>query len=259
MKPFIYIASLRRTGSTVLSEALTLPPYSFIFLEPNLGEDRFSFKKKDAEMFRKCGIDLEAFKKNWSENKEGYVIEAFKEALIPQLASYIKQVGVKEIHHKGWRRYIQHFPRMKILLTGRDPRDIYISLYYRVKCGKANFPDTLCPDTVADDLNVEFKRQLEMYKEADCLKIKYEDLCTDGKYFDKITTFVESEIPKIGAVGSFNALNPKRQDEYELHGDRITNKRVSRWHLESDKDLVGKAQLAFDLMPEYCEFWGYKK
>ena len=243
----------------MLSEALTLLPYSFIFLEPNLGEDRFSFKKKDAEIFKKYGIDLEAFKKNWSGNKQGYVIEAFKTELMPQLVSHVKQIGVKEIHHKGWRRYIQHFPKMRILLTGRDPRDIYISLYYRVKSGKGNFPGTFCPDTVADDLNNEFQRQLEMQKETECLKIRYEDLCTDEKYFNKITTFVESEIPRIGAVGSFNALNPKRQDEYELHGNRITSKRVSRWHLESDKNLVNEAQPTFDLMPEYCEFWGYKK
>lgn len=259
MKPFIYIASLRRTGSTVLSEALTLFPYSFIFREPNLGKDKFYVKKKDAEMFEKYGIDLEAFKSNWSGNKQGYAIEAFRRELIPLLASRVRQVGVKEIHHKGWRKYIQYFPKMKILLTGRDPRDIYISLHYRIKGGKGNFSGTFCPNTVADDLNIEFKRQLEMHRETACLKIKYEDLCTDEKYFDKITAFVESEIPRIGAVGSFNALNPKRQDEYELHGDSITSKRVGRWHLESDKNLVNEAQSTFDLMPEYCEFWDYEK
>ena len=81
-----------------------------------------------------------------------------------------------------------------------------------------------------------------MHKETDCLKIRYEDLCTNENLFDKILTFVESEIPAIGAIGSFNALNPKRQDEYELHGDQITDKRVNRWHHESDKNLVMEAQ-----------------
>ncbi|OHB35309.1 MAG: hypothetical protein A3G70_02015 [Planctomycetes bacterium RIFCSPLOWO2_12_FULL_39_13] len=257
MKPFIYIASLRRTGSTVLSEALTLLPYSFIFLEPKFGEEKFSIKKRDAEMFLKHGIDLEAFKNNWSGNKQKYIIEAFKRELMPHLASYVSQVGVKEIHHDGWRKYIQYFPEMKILLTGRDPRDIYISLFYRVKSGKGNFSGTFCPGAVADDLNKEFQKQLEMHKETDCLKIRYEDLCTNENLFDKILTFVESEIPAIGDIGSFNALNPKRQDEYELHGDQITDKRVNRWHHESDKNLVMEAQKTFDLMPEYCEFWGY--
>lgn len=259
MKPFIYIASLRRTGSTVLSEALTLLPYSFIFLEPNLGKDRFSIKERDAEMFMKHGIDIEAFKKNWSGNKQEYLIEAFKKELIPQLASCVSQVGVKEIHHDGWKKYIHYFSEMKILLTGRDPRDIYISLFSRVKSGKGNFSGTFCPETVADDLNKEFQKQLEMHKETGCLKIRYEDLCTSGNLFDKILTFVESEIPVIGAIGSFNALNPKRQDEYELHGERISDKRVNRWHHELDNNLVLEAQKTFDLMPEYCEFWGYEK
>lgn len=259
MKPFIYIASLIRTGSTVLSEALTLLPYSFIFLEPNLGKDRFSIKKRDAGMFLKHGIDLEAFKKNWSENKQKYIIESFKRELMPHLASCVSQIGVKEIHHDGWRKYRQHFPEMKFLLTGRDPRDIYISLYYRMKSGKGNFPGIFCPEAVANDLNQEFQRQIEMDKENDCLKIRYEDLCTNEKIFDKILSFVESEIPAIGAVGNFNALNPKRQDEYELHGGHITTKRVNRRHHEPDKNLVMEAQRTFDLMPEYCKFWDYKK
>ena len=58
---------------------------------------------------------------------------------MPHLASYVSQVGVKEIHHDGWRKYIQYFPEMKILLTGRDPRDIYISLFYRVKKWQREF------------------------------------------------------------------------------------------------------------------------
>ena len=50
-KPLIYIASLRRTGSTVLSEALTSLPHSFIFREPYLSGGEFRVQDEDATTF----------------------------------------------------------------------------------------------------------------------------------------------------------------------------------------------------------------
>ena len=166
MRPFIYIASLRRTGSTVLSEALTLFPYCFILREPRFGENRFAIKPGDLERFANYGIDIIGMKKRWLDNKRGSFIEAFKYELVPQLSSCLIQIGVKEIRHEGWREWFHHFPEMRILLTGRDPRDIYISLYYRVKSGKGNWSGEYSPESVAEDLKKEFKRQIEMFKEA---------------------------------------------------------------------------------------------
>ena len=79
MKPFIYIASLRRTGSTVLSEALTLlRTHSF----PGAKVWRrkvFHQEKRCRDVFEP-GIDLESLQNNWSGNKQKYIIEAFKES-----------------------------------------------------------------------------------------------------------------------------------------------------------------------------------
>jgi hypothetical protein len=60
-RPFVFIASLRRTGSTVLSEALTELPYSFIFREPRLDMNWFNLKPSDAAQLKELGIDLVAF------------------------------------------------------------------------------------------------------------------------------------------------------------------------------------------------------
>ncbi len=46
--PFIYIAGMRRTGTTLLSELLTSSPYSFIFREPHIGKNTFRVKPDDA-------------------------------------------------------------------------------------------------------------------------------------------------------------------------------------------------------------------
>ncbi|MCF6148438.1 MAG: sulfotransferase [Candidatus Kuenenia sp.] len=258
-RPFIYIASLRRTGGTVLSEALTMLPYSFIFLEPNLGKNKFRIRENDHKLFLQLGIDLEEFKQKYLTEEDNSFIKIFKEELLTKLDSNIHQIGVKEIHNKGWQNYYRVFNDMKVILTARDPRDIYISLYYRKKQGKGSWKKELTPETLSTHLNNEFNRQLEMYEQVKCLRIKYEELCTDREIYQKIKTFVESEIPDTGTIGSFNAANVKRRDEYELHGNFITDKRVQRWQQEQDKSLVSEASKIIGLMPHYCDFWGYKK
>ena len=258
MKPFIYIASLRRTGSTVLSEALTLAPHSFIFREPRLGSGRFNVKPDNLEFFMKGGIDLQAFQRQISETSPSLAVKYFKENLFPELTQLFSQIGIKEIQLKQWENIFQIFPDMKIILTGRNQKDIYISHYYRVKNGKGQFMET-SPEAVAAHLNEQFQKQLEMYDTADCFKVKYEDLCTNPLVYDEIKSFVCSDIPKIGSVGNFNANNPKRAEEYELHRDCITDKRVNRWQSEKDPELVRNAQRAANLMKAYCKFWEYEK
>jgi hypothetical protein len=60
-RPFIYIAALMRTGSTVLSEALTQLPYAFVFREPHLGKNDFRLKQDDIARFGQKGQKLTAF------------------------------------------------------------------------------------------------------------------------------------------------------------------------------------------------------
>ena len=267
-RPFIYIASLRRTGSTVLSEALTRFPYSFIFREPQFGQNRFALKNSDAALFLEHGIDLAAVRKQWrlqaklrrlfGRQPEDYMVAALHDELLPQLLRCVPQVGVKEIRHSGWKSYQRHFPDMKIVLTGRDPRDIYLSLHDRLKRGRGGWVGPYTPQTLAADLNREFQHQRAM-GEMKCLKVKYEDLCTNPALPEQIKSFVDSPIPDSGAIGSFNATNPLRTDEYAVHGDRITDRRVNRWKTEEDQKLVQETQETFDRMSEYCDFWDYKK
>ena len=178
---------------------------------------------------------------------------------MPLLSSCLKQIGVKEIRHEAWKEYWYCFPDMKVLMTGRDPRDIYLSLYYRIKRGKGKWSGVYSPETVSGDLRKQFRLQLRISKTLDCLMVKYEKLCTKPEVLEKIKLFTESDIPGIGRVGVFNSDNPGRQGEYKLHGDQITSHRVARWRSELNEKLVDEAQETFDLMPDYCDFWGYEK
>ncbi|KFI23324.1 sulfotransferase [Nitrosococcus oceani] len=260
-QPFIYIAALRRTGSTMLSEALTALPCSFIFREPHFGGNNFSLKPGDADRLRPWGVELEQLREQWLETRdERPILAALQEELLSKFSPLIQQWGVKEIRHRNWRRYYQQFPEMKVILTGRDPRDIYISLFYRQKAGYGRWRGPYNPELVAADLNVEFQRQLEMAAAIDCLPVRYEDLCQDSQTFEKIKRFVKSPLPGTGDIGGFLSKGkPGKRIEYQLHGKRITAQRVRRWQAETNAALVGEAEQVFELMADYCHYWGYRK
>lgn len=252
-----------------MAEALTQLPYSFIFREPGLGRNKHNFKSDDIACLREHGVDIEKFVKStlWKvklnrllRTKRDVMVKAFANRLAPHLAAQVQQFGVKEIRHEGWRRYARAFPEMKIVLTGRDPRDIYISLYYRLNEERGKrWRGEFEPVAVADDLNRQFRHQVRMHEQFGAFKAKYEDVCTNPALMEQVKQFVDSPIPAgdVGEVGGFLASNPRRAEEHQVHGDQITDKRVRRWAQETDEQLVADAHRAFDLMPEYCEFWEY--
>ncbi|RME85746.1 MAG: sulfotransferase [Caldilineae bacterium] len=267
--PFIYIAGIRRTGSTLLSEVLTSLPYAFIFREPHIGKNTFRVKPDDVHRFATYGFDLQAFLRyrlifafllrrlRFFAFPQDYMVRQFKYELVPQLAKTVLQWGVKEIDNRGWQHYYRHFPEMKVIITARDPRDIYISFYYHWRKRTRRDEREISPENVAMDINRQFQIQREIADVAESYAVRYEDLCTNPDMVKDIMKFVQSPLTLPGQVGAFNLLHPHRRDEYEVHAGRITTKRIARWQREEDTTLVARAQRVFDLMPEYCAHWGY--
>jgi hypothetical protein len=268
--PFIYIASLPRTGSTVLSEALTQLPYSFMFHEPHLGKNNFALQPNDVARLKTCGVDLPTFVKRRLPLAfflrrlrpfgfpQDYFLREFKSKLLPHLKNCVTQIGVKEIKHMGWKNYVKHFPDLKVVLTGRDPRDIYLSMYGKWQRGTMAWRGAFTPETAAAFLNKEFEMQRSLSQAADSLLIRYEDLCQDDAVIARIKQFVQSPIPEIGPIGAYISTHPFRQHEHDVHHGKITDKSVGRWRQESDRQLLSDALACFEKMSAYSQFWGYE-
>lgn len=269
--PFIYIASLLRTGSTLISETLTKLPDAFIFVEPDLGKNTFHLRSGVNEAFLARGQDLQQFIETRARIAyvlrglrrvgfpQDYMIREFKEKLLPKLGGKATQFGVKEVHNRGWQNYQRHFPNMKVILTGRDPRDIYISLYYSKKRGMFARA-SLVPEAFAAAQNAEFALQKAIAHRTDHLKLRYEDVCTEPTYLKDLKAFVHSPLLETDVpVGLFIGLHPQRESEHKTHGNKVTAQQVERWKQEKDEKLVLQAQQVFDLMPEYTQYWQYEK
>lgn len=249
--PFIFISSLMRSGSTLVQELLTCPPYSFIFHEPKLFDNRFLTNKKHLKPILKYGINVSPMMKPPSLMK-------FKSDVVPLLKKHIMQIGVKEIVNTNWKKYIEAFPNTKVILLGRDPRDLFVSIYYwKNKGGRKDMKKL--PVKTINMLNNQMKNQLTIFKNTSAIKIKYEDICINKEEsISKMKEFINSPIPTTGKVGEFLSSVGKRRNEYITHGNEITTKSVGRWKKEN-KGIVKAANRFFNSVPEYCEFWGYKK
>ncbi|GAB4581819.1 MAG: hypothetical protein Fur0022_45700 [Anaerolineales bacterium] len=268
--PFVYIASLPRTGSTVLSEALTQLPYSFMLHEPHLGKNYFAVQPNDASRLKACGVDLYAFVKYRLPLAfllrrfrplglpQDFILREFKTKLLPQLLQCAPQIGVKEIKHMGWKNYVKHFPDLKVILTGRDPRDLYISMYRKWQRGTMSWRGPFTPEAAAAFLNKEFDLQRALSQSADSLAIRYEDLCRDSAVIERVKQFIHSPIPEMGAIGAYISTHPTRMLEHSLHHGQITDQSIGRWKTETDPQLQADTLACFRHMPKYCAFWGYE-
>ncbi len=240
----------------MLCEALTQLPHSIVFNEPNLALGRFAVRNREAELLQEVGVDLKAFVRRWSIGRRRLLLYAFHRRLLPALEGRIAQIGIKEIFHGNWHRMRRRFPSMHVVLTARDPRDIYLSLKARHDAGAAIWTGPFTPERVAASLNAEFEHQKAMSRQQPTFRVRYEDLCLNPDLLADVLDFVESEISEIGPLGEFLAADHRRVEEGRLHGGRITDKRVCRWR-HADSSLGEQAQEVFRLMPDYCEFWQY--
>lgn len=240
----------------MLCEALTRLPYSIVFNEPNIGARRFAVRNQEAELLQEVGIDLHGFVRRWSTFDRRFLLFGFRRRLVPAIERRIQQVGVKEIFHNHWRRVVGAFPETRIVLTARDPRDIYLSLRGRFLAGNALWKGAFTPALVAENLLQEFRHQLEMAREFDVMSVRYEDLCVEPDLLHRVLKFVDSDIDDIGELGAFLRSDARRVAEGQIHAGQITDKRVARWRQENGS-IATEAQQVFDLMTEYCEYWNY--
>lgn len=268
--PFIHISALMRTGSTMLSEALTQLPRSFIFLEPYWGLNSFSVRGPVYEQLKAYDVDLNRFLRIRRPMAfltrrlrplgimQDFTIREIKRALFPQLSAIgVQQVGVKEIKHSGWEHYVRHFPDMKMIMLGRDPRDLYISAYRKWEKGTTLWHGSFTPRSAAQQLNAQFLKQLKMRDHVECLEIRYEELCTNPGVVAKILSFTESPLDTVGEVGHFIQNHPKRRHEYLKHGNVISKQSVNRWKREPNRALADDAYTFACLMSQYTSFWDY--
>ena len=262
-KPLIYIAAVRRSGSTLLASLLSQLPKTLIFPEPHFASGGYRIDRRFIDGLSSHGVELLKIKRAWHKGEKTGAFAYFKQTTWPLLQSAGMQVGIKEIVNRGWDKYIALGVPMKFILLGRDPRDIYISLEARLKAEPAKlaraWPDGFNPQALAAYLEQQAEIQTEIASTQQTMQVRYEDLCTEATLIDEIRRFAECEIETPETALFFEQPHrPKghsRQAEHRPAG-KVSSDRVARWR---GQDRLRQAMLAqlLELCPTYQKLWRY--
>lgn len=276
-RPFVYIAGLIRTGSTVLSEALSEEGRAMIVREPRLGTNRIVFRDADRRQLEAYGLEPDSVL-SWPRRVmagmralgmgghpsggagvghfSGYAARAFRDHIVCPLLNNVDQVGIKEVRHDGWEHVVDAFPDTSCVAIGRDPRDMFLSHRTRVM-KKGNQVPT--PAAFAEEIDRQFRLQSALAEATTALLVRYEDLCLDPLVLGRIRAHVQSPVEGDGEVGTFTSSQALRRHEAALHGSSLSDRRVARWAREVDEEALAAAHEVFDLLTSYTSYWGYTR
>lgn len=147
---------------------------------------------------------------------------------------------------------------MRVVILGRDPRDVYLSMLDRRRKGVGQLRgETLTPERAAELLLPEFAHQRAMAESLPSMTITYERLCTDPTAFDDLRAHTGSPLEHPGSAGRFNEANPQRRDEAAIHEGALTTRRTDRWRRVDDPSLRDACAELYERMRNYAEFWDY--
>lgn len=257
-KPFVYIAAVRRSGSKLLSTLLTRPPDCLILREPGLVRDKFRLKEQEIELLERRGIVFKRQLDKSSAVRGAQAWEVFFDEVLPVLQAHFRQVGIKEIWHDRALELLEQLGENRIVVTARDPRDIYLSLHRnREKFAamgrrKAHFPGGFNPQSVATHLGAQFAEQRKMLEQHNALGVRYEDLCREPQVqFARVSEHVESAIHTPSLVNKTGNLGG-------VFGESINTSRVFSWKSVDDRQLLDQAHETAALLPDYLQYWGYE-
>ena len=102
--------------------------------------------------------------------RQDYMLSEFKRDILQNYAIFARQIGVKEIKHEGWQNYIRHFLSMRVVMLGRDPRDVKISYFKKWQRKNIFWQGPFDPESVAAFFNRQF--QLALRNMTECMTVR---------------------------------------------------------------------------------------
>lgn len=262
-KPFkknmdIVLYGIMRSGTTLISDLLSIKNESIIFHEPDILQTIYQQDfaenneyNKILKVLKESGLDT-GLLPIWNKNDYPTFVQYFDAILYPFLSDFnIK--GAKIIDFNDWKGFLAAFRPEKILLTVRDIRDVVLSAI--------DLALTI-NNLVVDEYWIEIKvlescRQLIAMSKLPCMAVRYEDLCTNPDVPRKIASFFQMQSLGTERI-NIDRLMTFRKYEIEKHGRAVSSKSVNRHEKEPFGFVLSLAETIWRRCPEYSENFQYK-
>lgn len=253
----IAIMGPMRSGSTLLSDLLTIRGECLILSEPNImGRWSPTVVERMHRLAVNFGLDpgpAPPQAKDWPSYRA-----YFDKVMLPQLER-LPRWGAKYVDIVDWRPTIKRYRPKRLILTVRDIRDVTISSIDRIARLKLAFYGRRFLRDEAWVLShlVFTVHELMALREIPHLLLRYEDMASDPTMRQKVADYV-----------GFKQLSERRENleaggmarQWELakHGEGISTKSIGRYREEPAGPVKALAERVWRLVPEYSEIFGYE-
>jgi hypothetical protein len=252
------IYGILRSGTTVLSDLLTVKDKSLVLYEPDILLTSYKNEKQDAEgheaiykSLNGFGIDSSEFK-CWDKRKYPTFLQFFDKKIYPTL-SKLQSWGVKLVRFDDWEGFLAAYQPQRLILSVRDIRDVVLSAYdLATKLNTLVFNELWIEKRVIDSCN-----QLVKMSKLPHFLVRYEDLCSNTCMQQNVSKYVG--VDTLGEkISNFDNVVSYRKSEQEKHGGTISSLSISRYRSEPTSPALGLANYLWRLCPEYSETFGYE-
>lgn len=253
----IAVMGLMRSGSTLLSDLLTIRGECLILSEPNiLGRWSPTVVDRIHKLAANFGLDpgpTPPVETEWP-SYGAY----FDKVLLPQLRR-LPRWGTKYVDLVDWRPTLTRYRPKHLILTVRDIRDVAISAIDRIaRLRLAFYGRRYMRDDawVMSNLAFNVHEVMAMQREPHLL-VRYEDMASDPAMRQRVADFVGFERLS-DKRENLEAGGMARQWELRKHGEGISTRSVGRYREEPWGPVKALADRLWRLLPEYSEAFGYE-
>jgi hypothetical protein len=257
----VMVFGLARSGTTLVSDLLTIPGRSLVISEPEIFK-QWSRKTtaRVHRLARMVGLDLDEEPPQPQDYGESYQ-RYFEEVLRPKL-DRLELWGIKNVDFSGWRPLLKTYPPRRLILCVRDLRDTVISGIDRICRLGITFRGT-GSGKLRDEAwllaGLAFSvRELMELRKLPHLLVRYEDLVADPGLRERIAAYVGLDRLQEERL-NLKAAEMQRAWEVEKHQGTIGTASVGRFAAEPPGPVRSLAERLWRLLPEYSEAFGYER